>query len=217
MSPKHDHVNDEDIIRRLNEYETDYLPIDRDRLVLYAISLLEKNKIEPTLDKITATTFKIFPKRFHLIGFPEYPDGLTIYTCFWLHNTKGKKWLTGSVQSGFKITERGRYFLTETIKMLQGRIKSTKIQTTVPRRKELTFINQLKKTDVYKKFASGEKEKLSNVEILEAIKVRPSDSKEIIEKYLKKYLEYANRISDSKAIEFLDFIKNKLGGKENGT
>jgi len=108
--------SDEDTLREFEEFEGEYVPIDRDRLILFVVDFLESRNIEPTLDKITVTAFRIFPKKFHLIGFPEYPDGLTIYTCFWLHDTKTKKWLSGSVQSGFKITEKGKYFLEETKK-----------------------------------------------------------------------------------------------------
>jgi len=111
------------------------------------------------LDKITVATFRLFPKKFHLIGFPEYPDGLTIYTCFWLHGTKTKKWLTGSVQNGFKITEKGRYYLEETEKMLGGEIQVTKMQKIAPKRKEVTFIDLLKKTTAYKKYSQNKKKK----------------------------------------------------------
>jgi len=167
------------------------------------------------LDKITVVAFRLFPKKFHLIGFPEYPDGLTIYTCLWLHNTKTKRWLTGSVQSGFKITEKGRHFLEETKKMLDGEIKVTKVHGTVPKRKEVTFINLLKKTTAYKKYSQNKKEDISDSEILEVLKVPLSGSKEIRQKHLKRYLEYAKIINDQYAMEFLEFIQKNLKGDKN--
>jgi len=53
---------DEEIIRGFMEFEGEYLSIDKDRLVLFAISYLERENIEPTLDKITVATFRLFPK-----------------------------------------------------------------------------------------------------------------------------------------------------------
>ncbi len=205
---------DEDFIRSINESEGDYLPLDRDRLILLVIDFLQSKNIESTFDKIVVTAFKLFPKKFSLIGFPECPDSLTVNYCVYIHDTKTKGWLCGGVQSGFKITEKGKYFLDEAKKMLGGKIKITKTYAAIPRRKEVTFINLLKKTVVYKKYIQNKKEEITISEIIESLKI-PQGSKQIAEDYTKKYLDYANRINDHFAIEFLEFIKKKLRGSKN--
>jgi hypothetical protein len=207
--------SDEEIIKEFVEFEGDYLPIDKDRLILFVIDYLELKKIEATFDKITVATFKLFPKKFSLIGFPEYPDAKTVNDCVYLHCVKTKGWVFGNAQTGYKITEKGKYFLDEAKKMLEGKIKITKTYGTVPRRKEFTFITILKKTNAHKKYSQNRIEEITNSEILEALKVPSSSSKEIIEKNLKKYLEYANRINDSSAVEFLEFIRKKIKGDKN--
>jgi len=201
--------SDEGVIRQITEYEGDYLPLDKDRLVLYAVGLLEERSIEPTFDKIVVATFKLFSRKFSLIGFPEYPDGRTIYYCVYNHCTLTKKWLSGNVQSGFRITDRGRYFLDETKKMLEGKIKVARKYSIIAKRKELTFVNFLKKTEAYKKFMSGRKERIAQSEILEALRAQRS-SKGLVQKHLEKYLEYARRINDLDAEKFLLFLKRRV-------
>jgi hypothetical protein len=201
--------SDEDIIRQITEYKEDYLALDKDRLALFAVGFLEARRIEPTFDKIVATAFRLFPKKFSLIGFPEYPDGRTIYYCVYNHCTLTKKWLSGNIQSGFKITDRGKYFLDETKKMLEGKIKVTRKYSTVAKRKELTFLKLLKKTEAYKKFKSGKQERITQPEILDALKTQ-YNSKDLVEKHLKKYLEYARRINDLDAKRFLHFLKRRI-------
>ena len=201
--------SDEDTIRQTTEYEGHYLSLDKDRLVLFAVGVLEARKIEPTFDKVVAAAFRLFPKKFSLIGFPEYPDGRTIYYCVYNHCTLTKKWLSGNVQSGFRITDRGKYFLDETKKMLEGKIKVTRKYSTVAKRKELTFMNLLKKTEAYKKFVSGKQEGITQSEILDALKTQ-RNSKDLMEKHLRKYLEYAGRIDDLDAKRFLQFLKRRL-------
>lgn len=205
---------DEDFIRSINEFEGDYLPLDRDRLILLVTDFLQSKNIESTFDKIVVTAFKLFPKKFSLIGFPEYPDALTVDHCARLHSTRTKGWLYGGVQSGFKITEKGKYFLDEAKKMLEGKIKITKTYAAIPRRKEVTFIDLLKKTVAYKKYIQSKKEEITMSDVLESLKI-PQGSKQIAEDYIKKYLDYANRINDHLAIEFLEFIKKKLRGNKN--
>jgi hypothetical protein len=209
-----DSMKDEDVIRQSVEYNGDYEPLDKDRLVLFAVNYLESKKIEPTFDKIVAAAFKLFPKKFSLIGFPEYPDGHTIYYCVYNHCTLDKKWLFGNVQSAFKVTERGKYFLDETRKMLEGKIVSTRTHLTNPRRKETTFISILKKTNAYKKHMQGDEALIDESDLLEALRV-PSNSKGLIQANLTKYLEYARRINESSVIKFLEFAGKRLGGENN--
>jgi hypothetical protein len=203
---------DEDIIRGFVEYSGEYLHLDKDRLVLFAVSQLESKRIEPTFDKIVVAVFKLFPKKFSLIGFPEYPDGRTIYYCAYNHCTLNNKWLLGNVQSAFKLTERGSYFLDETQKMLDGKIVPTRTHQISPRRKETTFLSILKKTKAYEKYLQDEKSLIDKSELLEALRV-PSESKALIQANLTKYLEYAHRINEPSVVKFLEFARSKLEGE----
>lgn len=203
--------SDENTIRLIEESKSDYLPMNKDRLVLFAVGFLESKNIEPTFDKTVATVFRLFPKKFSLIGFPEYPDGRTIYYCVYNHCTLTNKWLFGNVQSAFKVTEKGKYFLDETKKMLDGKIKLGRTHRTVPKRKEATFITELKKTNAFREYIDNMEKKIPKSEIFEALKA-PMDSKELAQAHLEKYFEYAKRISDSDALAFLEFLKKELGG-----
>jgi len=205
---------DEDVIRGITEFQRDYSSLDKDRLVLFAVDFLESRKIEPTFDKIVVATFRLFPKKFSLIGFQEYPDGRTIYYCAYNHCTLTRKWLVGNVQSAFKITERGRYFLDETKKMLEGKIKPARAYKVVPRRKEATFLTELQKTDAYRKYMGDRKEEITKFEMHEALKA-PPNTEELALAHLERYLDYANRIGDSLAVEFLEFVKIKLEGNKS--
>lgn len=205
---------DEDLIREITEYEGAYVPLDKDRLVLFAVNYLEERAIEPTFDKIVVATFRLFPKKFSLIGFPEYPDGRTIYYCAYNHCTLGKKLLVGNVQSAFKVTERGKYFLDETKKMLEGKIQLVRHYQVSPRRKETTFLALLKKTIAYKKYVKGEKGKVHKSEILQALRI-PPNSKSLVPTRLAKYTEYALRINETSVLEFLKFAQSELEADAN--
>ena len=71
MTTSKSEKTDEDFIRSINEDRRDYLSLDRDRLILVVIDFLQSKNIESTFDKIVVTAFKLFPKKFFLIGFPE--------------------------------------------------------------------------------------------------------------------------------------------------
>lgn len=211
---KSDKKSDEEIIRMIKESKSDYLSMNKDRLVLFTVGFLESKGIEPTFDKTVATAFRLFPKKFSLIGFPEYPDGRTIYYCVYNHCTLNNKWLFGNVQSAFKVTEKGKYFLDETKKMLDGKIKSSRTHRTVPKRKEVTFINALKETNAFREYMDDKERKIPKFEIFEALKA-PIDSKELALAHLGKYSEYANRIRDSDVLKFLEVLRKEIGGAKD--
>ena len=54
-------TSDEQLIRGISEFEGEYLNINKDRLVLFAVNHLMTQDIEPTFDKIVAASFKLFP------------------------------------------------------------------------------------------------------------------------------------------------------------
>lgn len=207
----HQNSSDEEFIRSISEFgNNNYVVIDNDRLTLFTVAFLESNNIEPTFDKIVVAAFKLFPKKFSLIGFADYPDGIRVHDCLFHCTYKSKKWLFGNAKSGYKVTERGRYFLDETKKMLDGKIKVTRKYGILPRRKEPVFVNSLKKTSAYEKYEADKKEDISKLEILEALRVSSSASIEAINKNLSKYIDYASRLNDNSVKEFLKFIKKKL-------
>lgn len=203
--------SDEDRIRSLEaKNEEQYENIGIDRLVLFAVSVLEDMDIEPTFDKVVVAIYKLFPDRFSLIGFPEYPDGKRIHDGLFRCTYKNKKWLSGNAKSGYKITDKGTYFLREAKKMLSGEIgdKEKKIEST-PKRKEFTFIKYLKDSEAFNKFQNENVEGVTEREILDSIKV-PNKKKNKIGKNLKRFLDYARRIEDEEAEEFLLFVREEL-------
>ncbi|MGC8651574.1 MAG: hypothetical protein ACP5RX_03105, partial [Minisyncoccia bacterium] len=133
-----------------------------------------------------------------------------VYYITWLHDTKTKKLLEGSVQSGFALSEKGRYSIEEVRKILTGEIKLTKNYRKITKTKEVTFIEGLKRTVAYIKFKENRREDISESEILEALRTQTNPQK--LNLHLNQYLEYAKRIGDSDALKFLLFIKDRIGG-----
>jgi len=188
-----------------------YKQINNDRLVVYGVYLLEKNGIEPTFDNVVVTVFKLFPDRFSLIGFPNYPDAKRIHDCLWHCTYKTKHWLNGNAKSGFSLSKKGRYILEETFDRMKGKIKIGKVFDTKVRRKEVFFIDWMKRTGAFKKYTNGEGDSISEVEVREFLRVSNDASKDVMRQNLEKYGEYARKIDDHLVQEFLKFIRRMWG------
>jgi hypothetical protein len=183
--------------------------VDNDRLILYVVSALVEQGFEPTFDKIVVAAFKIFPSRFSLIGFSQYPDAKRVHDCLWHCTYKTKRWLSGNAKSGFGLTEKGEYMLNETRSRLTGEVESSKEFDTKARRKEVYFVELLKKTSAFRKFTEGNGYLISSVEVRELLRVGNETSKEILRKNLLRYLEYAQKLEARDAEEFLKFVQTR--------
>jgi hypothetical protein len=188
-----------------------YKQINNDRLIVYAVYILEKNGIEATFDSVVVTAFKSFPDRFSLIGFPHYPDAKRVHDCLWHCTYKTKKWLTGNAKSGFRLSEKGRHILAETFDRMEGKIRIGRVFDAKARRKEVFFVDWIKQTGAFQKYMSSEREKISEFEVREFLRVSNDSSKDIIRQNLEKYTEYARKIDDVLVKDFLKYVKRRWG------
>ena len=88
---------------------TSYERISYDDLVTYVVYRLTAGNgpgAQTTFEDIVAEAFKLFPKRFSLRGYPEWPDSAVVNKS-WLRSRTDKKYIVGSVKDGFKLTQRG--------------------------------------------------------------------------------------------------------------
>jgi hypothetical protein len=187
-----------------------YIHIDNDRLVLYSVNLIEQEKIETTFDNVVVATFKLFPTRFSLIGFPEYPDAKRIHDCLFHCTYKTKNWLFGNAKSGYFITDKGKSMLTDTKKKLSGEIIDTKYVGSEANRKEKFFLDLIKSDLSYKKYTEGNIDEISEQDIRRLLRVSSNTTYEILEENFNKYNEYAKKLNDNNVKIFLGIIEKKM-------
>jgi len=74
-------------------------------LVTYAVYFLSQSGGEINAEDIVAACFKLFPERFRLRGYSEWPDS-TVVNKRWL-DCREKGLLHGSTAGGFSLTAKG--------------------------------------------------------------------------------------------------------------
>lgn len=187
--------------------ENQYNHIDNDRLILYVVNYLEENKMEPTFEKIVIGAYKLFPKRFSLLGFPEHPDAKTVYYPIMHASYKKKGWLSGNMQSAFHLTFKGKDVLNEVLAALSGKKSISKTQPTLPLRKERHFLELLESSSAFQKYTTGSEDDISEMEIRIMLRTRKDTPSEVLKQNLNKYVDYASIADRPKAVEFLEYIR----------
>jgi hypothetical protein len=199
-----------DIAKKNTEvYET----VGLDELVTYAIQLLTSEKKPVTYENIVAKAFTLFPKKFSLLGYPQWPDSAVVNKSWWRCRTD-KGYITGSVKDGFRLTSLGER-VAEKVASQLGPGHSIVIQTKVNRAdirtREGKLLLQVEETVAFKAFRStGSVENIDLFALKDAILLPPDAPKDSIRRNLHQLNQAAAVHQRSDILKFLEFVADRL-------
>lgn len=87
---------------------TQYAELDLNRLTVFTIDLLNELSVPTTLENIAVANFRMFPKRFAMVGFPDYPDIARVNRALLQLRPKYRNWAVGKTKLGWQLTPAGR-------------------------------------------------------------------------------------------------------------
>jgi hypothetical protein len=95
-------------LEQLPQYpESAYTAIDLNRLASFTVHCLQQQRIPTTFENIVVAAFRMFPAKFALEGYLEYPDAARVNRALLQLRPKYRNWARGNVQKGFVLTESG--------------------------------------------------------------------------------------------------------------
>ena len=86
--------------------EKAYLSFSQDELLVVALALLQTEERKVSFEELVAQCFRLFPKKFELQGYPQWPNA-GIVNKSWLRCRSDKKFVRGNVAEGFALTPKG--------------------------------------------------------------------------------------------------------------
>ncbi|MBC7363148.1 MAG: hypothetical protein H5U07_01220 [Candidatus Aminicenantes bacterium] len=190
--------------------ESKYINVDLDHLIMYSVGYLKKIGVDLSLENVVVAAFRLFPKKFSLLGFPYYPDSLRVYSCLWRCTTdKKKQWLGGKIRQGFIITERGEKFIKEAEALLkETSIRQSKAMSQT-RRKE-AIIAEVSKSSAFLKYINGQGESITEAEFCFLLQGTLDSSKDILRENFLLLRQYAEELNRKDIVDLLDWLKIKF-------
>ena len=131
-----------------------YTTITLNHLVVYSIYYLYKDDIEITSEDIISACFTLFPKKFSLKKYPQWPDSGMI-SRHW-SDCRRKRYIAAKVDSGFKLTVKGARLAKKVAKKL-GMLTSKEVKPLRPKKIlsshgiEKSVVNRKRKLDIGQK------------------------------------------------------------------
>lgn len=188
-----------------------YQSIDNNRLGVYAIKILQINRIPVTQEAVTVALFLFFPEKFSLVGFRQFPDAERVHRTLLQLGPKWRNWTTGDTHHGYSLNKNGEL----EFKRVEEALKNPSSSTIVPRQRASKprtrdpdqEIKEIEGTSLFKEYLSGKREGFSEFVVWELLKSYPYAPKGALKERIETMLEYAKLADRKDIVDFLRWVR----------
>ncbi len=205
----------------LPEFSPDtYLKIGMDDLVTVSLHFLLESGKPPTFENLVALAYSLFPQRFSMVGYAQWPDSAIINKC-WLRCRTDKKLISGNVASGFQLTPKGKFVTEKTLAKLLPSLEfdkdgKGKLQRKGGDRRTAAgrVVSRVEKSTAFNKYKSdGHVENVSEYELCDILYCTLESSAETLKKNYELVSQYLKEYSRDDLVKFIDMLKVKFSSK----
>jgi hypothetical protein len=174
-------------------------------LVLYAVGVLEEKKVDLSFEHVVVAAFRLFPKKFSLLGYPEHPDAKRVHDALWRCAYKNRQWLLGKTSQGFAFTERGRQELDVAKRALKkGSLPHRKTFSQTRRFEKL--LAEVRVAPAYAKYIQGTPDKVSEAECCHVLQGTLDSDRRVLLDNLTKLRAMAAEVGQDDITVFMDWL-----------
>lgn len=190
-------------------------------LTAYSLYWLHQWQLRRTIEAIAVLNWRLFPEKFAMVGFPEYPDAFRTNRSLLQGQPKYRNILTGAASKGFSLNERGMDLardLTETlgvptsggghelgsIERKEARAKVAPVARSIEPGREIKRIRASKLYDKWKTGVMGERDLIHVHAMLGIFDHTPTKLRAMALRNLEKS---AAELEDEEALRFLHDVR----------
>ena len=198
-----------------------YTKIILNDLVIFSIYYLHKQRTEITSEEIISACFVLFPKRFSLRKYPQWPDS-GIVSRRW-GDCKSKGYLRGNATKGFQITARGIKRAEKVEKSLGKPLKPVRlpkpkvekptvpvVEAVHPELKAIAkkYVRSIESSDAYRHYRKNLP--LNEFDFRSLLLCTMESPPTTLARNLNQFKEYVNIYDRKDLFSFLEFCEEKF-------
>jgi len=190
-------------------------------LAAYTMAILEDNSTPLTIENITVALFWLFPVKFSLVGFPEYPDGMRANRTLLQMQPKYRNYATGSATTGYSLTALGRRIADRMRAALADAQSNIRLNKDLPQQdtvierprtiQDADLIRKVRESDLFMKFAQGKLDEARGLDFMAMIEAFSHTPPDVIIRKFKQLVAVAERSNDPAVIRLLSECKHRFG------
>jgi hypothetical protein len=182
-----------------------YEGVNLNWLALLAVSAVEENQVELSLEHIVMAAFRLFPRKFSLLAYPDHPDAIRVDKALRRCTDKDRQWLAWRTRQGFAITERGRQQLELARRALQQDYRAPK-RSLPPTRRWEKLLAEVRTAPAFGKYSRGERDNVSEAECCHVLQGTLDTQRRILRNNLTQLREIAESLQQSEVVAFMDWL-----------
>lgn len=193
-------------------------------LTTYSIHWLTVWEIPSTYENISVLNARLFPSKFALAGFPEFPDAMCTNREILHLRPKGRGFATSDPRKGVFLTEKGRAAAAMVLKAIGTPSFDGKVLPPEPARIDLrptpksrakTYnpaleLEALRSRLLFRRFREGHLDETEVVHLLGLLGVYDHTPPAEVRREFKRLRDVASGLQDQEFMEFLDAVENKF-------
>ncbi len=201
-------MRDKDKINKLKSFKTEsYESIDLDRLVMYTTIKLQEIGVELSLENIIVGAFKLFPKKFSLSGYFEFPDATRVEKSLWRCKGKKRQWIGGKTRHGYQITERTKIISGQTETQLSDvGFQKSKKPISKTRRKE-SILKETTDSSAYLKYIDDQYDSISEAELCYLLQGTLDSSRQVLRENFAMLKNCAEELDRQDVLKFFHWLE----------
>lgn len=191
-----------------------YATLSLNDMVVFSVLVLSEQHRDINFEDIVAACFTMFPERFCLRGYPDWPDS-TVVNKRWL-DCRDRALILGSTKDGFSITAKGVALAEKARIALQS--KSTKVNAggrglSEHRTRAGRFVRALETSDAYRRFQSeGKVDAITEFEFRSMLLCTMESTSEVLRSNIEQFKQFAAVYARGDLIDFLKLLEQKFAG-----
>jgi hypothetical protein len=186
-----------------------YTQVALNDLVTYAVYHLSQTSEEISAEDIVAACFLLFPKRFELRGYPQWPDS-TVVNKRWIDCRK-KGYIKGSTAQGFKLTPDGLKVAERVEKILVGQRRVREKANTELRTRAGRFVHSLGQSDAAQLYGrDGNADSVSEFDFRNMLLCTMESSASVLRSNLEQFRQYVSLYDREDLMAMLDECETKF-------
>lgn len=211
-------MSDKVIIKKICKpfsYER-YKEISMTKLAAYVIQLLKDNDVFLSFENIAVALFLMFPKKFCMVGYDEYPDTNRIGRTINLQlRPKYQNIAFCDPKTGYSLTEKGKDIAEHTKRILENeeediRLRSSHVQDDISERTtnpEIEVEKKILSSHIFKEYEKDKNYEVEKIEIYEFLNASPYTPKKTIREYYTLLKELCKKARNKEALDFLIWLE----------
>jgi hypothetical protein len=191
-----------------------YRRVALNELVTFSVYFLKQQGGEINAEDIVAACFKLFPERFQLRGYPEWPDS-TVVNKRWL-DCRDRGYLIGSTAGGFTLSAKGLELAEKAEEVLTGKKRIFKKTSEDKvggemRTRAGRFVRSLETSEAFQGFMqNGPSSVISEYDFRNMLLCTMESSPTTLKNNLDQFRQYCELYQRGDLVGFLDHCQQRF-------